>query len=242
MTDQREQLILDHLPSIRHIAFRFSAVLPPSVDIRDLVSEGVFGLLAAADRFDPSRGVKFKTYAETRIRGAILDSLRTMDWLPRSLRRRLKKFCLACNQMEQRLGRAPTEMELAAALNLGLADVRELMAIAAAKGEHAPELSDPLSCNEQAGCLIDRRNDALIRVQQAEMRAILAGAIRTLSTRERIVISLYYYDGLTMKEIGKVLGIKESRVSQYHARAKAKLYGRLRRQVSTDPRIWSTLE
>lgn len=241
---QRERLILEHLPTIKHIASRFSAALPPSMDLADLVGEGVFGLLSAADRFDPSRGVKFKTYAETRIRGAILDSLRNHDWVPRSLRRRFKKLNRAFNELEQRLGRPATESEISEELGIGIGELRRLAMLSQSASaclrnqshQHGAAMAEP-----EAIHIIDSRQDTLLRIHQGEMRSILADAIGKLPRRERLVISLYYYDELTMKEIGRVLGVKESRVSQFHSRAKSKLYSRLRKVLSADSLIWSIL-
>jgi RNA polymerase sigma factor FliA len=221
----QENLILEHLPGIKYIAARYSNALPPYVDIRDLVGEGVFGLLSAVDRYDPSRGVKFKTYAEPRIRGAILDSLRSLDWCPRSLRRKLKRMKRAARDLEQRFGRQPMDRELAEALGLGLEKTRKLrVLLTAAKEpleradmEHAPLTTE----------LIDSRMDALVFVEQRETQRVVARAIRSLPAKERLVVSLYYYDGLTMREIGEVLGVNESRVSQYHSRAKARLRRKL---------------
>ena len=222
----QEQLILRHLPDIRYIAARYSSALPPFVDVRDLVGEGVFGLLKAADRFDPARGVKFKTYAEARIRGAILDSLRGIDWVPRSLRRKLKRMKAAARDLEQELGRPPADRELAEALGMGLEKTRKLRVLLTTTTEPAERAGSehaPLSPQ-----LIDTRLDALVCVQQDEMRGILSRVIASLPARERLVVSLRYYDGMTMREIGAVLGVNESRVSQLHSRA----MDRLRRKLN----------
>jgi len=230
----RERLVLEHLSTIRHIAWRFTAALPSSMDLADLVGEGVFGLLSAADRFDPSRGVKFKTYAETRIRGAILDSLRNHDCIPRSLRRRLKKLNKAFNELEQRLGRPATESELSEEIGIGIKELHSLSALPrSAQGCQTHRFFGG-SANLEPTDIIDNTQDTLCRVHQLEMRDILADAIARLPRRERLVISLYYYDELTMKEIGTVLGVKESRVSQFHSRAKLKLHTRLRRILSKE--------
>jgi RNA polymerase sigma factor for flagellar operon FliA len=238
---QRERLILEHLPAIKHIASRFFAALPPFMDLADLVGEGVFGLLSAAERFDPTRGVKFKTYAETRIRGAILDSLRNHDWVPRSLRRKFKKLNRAFKELEQRLGRPATESEISEEIGIGIGELRRLAVLSQSasaclwnhRHQHEAANAEP-----EAIRVIDSRQDTLLRIHQSEIRNILADAIGKLPRRERLVISLYYFDELTMKEIGRVLGVKESRVSQFHSRAKSKLYSRLRKVLSPDPLIW----
>lgn len=232
--DRRERLILEHLPTIKHIASRFTAALPSSMDLADLVGEGVFGLLSAADRFDPSRGVKFKTYAETRIRGAILDSLRNHDCVPRSLRRRLKKLNRAFNELEQRLGRPATESEISEEIGIGIGELRRLCALSRPASGCRNQRCQGETAQFEATDVIDSTQDTLLRIQQLEMRNILADAIAKLPRRERLVISLYYYDELTMKEIGTVLGVKESRISQFHSRAKSKLHSRLRRVLSRD--------
>jgi RNA polymerase sigma factor FliA len=237
---RQEQLILEHLPGIKFIAARYSNSLPPYVDVRDLVGEGVLGLLTAAARFDPERGVKFKTYAESRIRGAILDSLRGLDWVPRSLRRKLKRLRSAAKELEQRLGRQAMDRELADALGIALEKTRKLRALSRTTRE--PAERDGTERAPLAPQLIDRRFDALVTIQQQEMQRIIARAIAGLPARERLVISLYYYDGLTMREIGGVLGVNESRVSQYHSQAKGRLCRKLNQALSADPRIWLSLE
>ena len=231
---RRERLILEHLPTIKHIASRFSAALPSSMDLADLVGEGVFGLLSAADRFDPSRGVKFKTYAETRIRGAILDSLRNHDWVPRSLRRRLKRLNRAFNELEQRLGRPATESEISQEIGIGIGELRRLSALSQLPSGCRNQRRYPDTTQFEAVEVIDSTQDTLLRIHQREIRDILSGAIARLPRRERLVISLYYYDELTMKKIGRVLGVKESRISQFHSRAKSKLHSRLRKILSRD--------
>jgi RNA polymerase sigma factor FliA len=236
---------LQHLPSVRHIASRFSAARPRFMEISDLIGEGIFGLLSAAERFDPSRGVKFKTYAEARIRGAILDSLRNHDWAPRSLRRRFKKLNRALKELEQRLGRSATESEISAEIGMEIGELHRLEAL------YQPEPAHPRSRNRQRGDskmepeavqIADVRHDALLGIHLREIRRLLADAIGKLPRKERLVISLYYYDELTMREIGRVLGVKESRVSQFHSKAKSKLYSRLKKVLTTDPLIWPTLE
>ncbi len=238
---QREQLILQHLASVRHIALHFSSALPRFMEVSDLVGEGIFGLLSAAERFDPSRGVKFKTYAETRIRGAILDSLRNHDWVPRSLRRRFKKLNRAFRELEQRLGRPATENEISEEIGIGIRELHRLSAFYQPQPECARSPCGKFKMfndESQATQLIDRSHDALLRIHQRELRALLADAIGKLPRRERLVISLYYYDELNMREIGSVLGVKESRVSQFHSKAKSKLYCRLKKVLTTDPLIW----
>ncbi len=229
---QREQLILEHLQTIRYIASHFSAMLPPSVELGDLVGEGVFGLLSAAERFDPARGVKFKTYAETRIRGAILDSLRNQDWLPRSERRRYKRLSRALKDLEQRLGRPASANEIFDEFGTALEEFRRLAALSKPLPEciwNSNHGSGTARVQPETTDFADCREDVLVRIHRDELSVILANAVAALPRRERVVISLYYYDELTMKEIGRVLGVKESRVSQFHSRAKARLHKHLKR-------------
>jgi len=237
---QKERLILEHLDTIRYIATRFSAVLPPCIEVGDLVGEGVFGLLSAAERYDPARGIKFKTYAEARIRGAMMDSLRNQDWLPRSLRRRYKRLSRRLKDLEQQLGRHATANDMLDHLGTPVEELRRLWVLPKPvpecvwNSDHGPGFAESRQDTAEPQ---DSREDALMQVQRGELSAILGDAIARLPRRERLVVSLYYYDDLTMKEIGRVLGVKESRVSQFHTRAKARLQRRLNRSLMADLRF-----
>jgi len=237
----REQLILEHLPQIKYIAHRISTKLPSHVELNDLVSAGVLGLLDAVEKFDPSRGVKFKTYAELRVKGAILDSLRNLDWAPRSLRKRSKDLEKTYKELEQRLGRPATDKEVSDELGITLDEFYEL--IDQIKGLNLGSFHD-LAPQED-----DRNGEPLVKYipdapqmdpffvfQKSELRDLLAGAIDTLPKKERLVVSLYYFDELTMKEIGKVLGVNESRVSQLHTKAMLRLRTKLRRVKEAENR------
>ncbi len=230
----RDALILEHLPQIKYIAHRISAKLPSHVELNDLVSAGVLGLLDAVEKFDPSRGVKFKTYAELRVKGAILDSLRNLDWAPRSLRKRSKDLEKVYKELEQRLGRPATDKEVSDELGIELDEFYEL--VDQIKGLNLG------SFHEMASQEDDRNSEPLIKYipdapqmdpffvfHKSEIRSLLGGAIETLPKKERLVVSLYYYDELTMKEIGKVLGVNESRVSQLHTKAMLRLRTKLRK-------------
>jgi RNA polymerase sigma factor FliA len=237
----REQLILEHLPQIKYIAHRISTKLPSHVELNDLVSAGVLGLLDAVEKFDPSRGVKFKTYAELRVKGAILDSLRNLDWAPRSLRKRSKDLEKTYKELEQRLGRPATDKEVSDELGITLDEFYEL--IDQIKGLNLGSFHD-LAPQED-----DRNGEPLVKYipdapqmdpffvfQKSELRDLLAVAIDSLPKKERLVVSLYYFDELTMKEIGKVLGVNESRVSQLHTKAMLRLRTKLRRVKQADNR------
>ena len=231
---ERDALILEHLPQIKYIAQRISTKLPSHVELNDLVSAGILGLLDAIEKFDRSRGVKFKTYAELRIKGAILDSLRNLDWAPRSLRKKSKDLERVYRDLEQRLGRPATEKEVCAEMEITL--------------EEFYELDDQIkglnigSFHELAGQDDDKNSDPLVKYvpdapqmdpffvcHKSEIQGILATTIDTLPKKERLVVSLYYFDELTMKEIGKVLGVNESRVSQLHTKAMLRLRTKLRK-------------
>ncbi len=237
--ETRDALILEHLPQIKYIAHRISAKLPSHVELNDLISAGVLGLLDAVEKFDPERGVKFKTYAELRVKGAILDSLRNLDWAPRSLRKRSKDLEKVYKELEQRLGRPATDKEVCDELGITLEEFFEL--VDQIKGLNLG------SFHEMASQEDDRNGEPLVKYvpdapqmdpffvyHKSEIRNLLAGAIDTLPKKERLVVSLYYYDELTMKEIGKVLGVNESRVSQLHTKAMLRLRNKLRKIKQDD--------
>ena len=203
---EREQLILDHLPQIKYIAQRISTKLPSHVELNDLVSAGALGLLDAIEKFDPTRGVKFKTYAELRIRGAILDSLRNLDWAPRSLRKKSKDLEKVYKELEQRLGRPASDKEVCDAMEITLDEFYEL--VDQVKGLTLSSFQDlgPQDDDRNSEPLVKYVPDApqmdpFFVFHKSEVRNILGGAIDTLPKKERLVVSLYYYDELTMKEI-----------------------------------------
>jgi RNA polymerase sigma factor for flagellar operon FliA len=217
----REQLILDHLPIVRFIARRIHARLPQHVLIEDLYSAGVVGLLDAVEKFDSSRENRFRTYAQFRIRGAILDSLRALDWGSRDLRQKGREVAQAIQVLTAKYDRPPSELEISQELKLGLPAYQELLR--ELRGLrigtlHSERYVD--SGEEQLVYLSSPpEGDPLFRYLSAEMREGLAAAILKLPDRERLVMTLYYYEESTMKEIGLILGVLESRVSQIHASA-----------------------
>jgi RNA polymerase sigma factor for flagellar operon FliA len=237
--EQREMLILEHLPQIKYIAQRISTKLPSHVELNDLVGAGVLGLLDAIEKFDPSRGVKFKTYAELRIKGAILDSLRNLDWAPRSLRKKSKDLEKVYRELEQRLGRPASDKEVCDEMEITLEEYYEL--IDQIKGLNLGSFQElaPHDDEKNSEPLVKYVPDApqmdpFFVFHKTEVRGILGGAIDTLPKKERLVVSLYYYDELTMKEIGKVLGVNESRVSQLHTKAMLRLRTKLRKVKDQD--------
>ena len=221
LTPEQEKVLLEHLPIVRFLARRIHERLPQHVDIEDLVSAGVVGLMDAFSKFDSTKKVQFRSYAQFRIRGAILDSLRTLDWSPRELRRKGRAVEEAIRVLTQRMGRAPGEGEIAAEMKLSLDEYQQLLGDL--KGLEIGTLH--MERNEDSGeeelSYIPGRpdEDPLFRCLRGELEGRLAEAIAELPDRERLVMTLYYYEEMTMREIGLALGVVESRVSQVHASA-----------------------
>ncbi len=222
---QRDQLLLEQLPTVRYIARRIHERLPQHVELDDLVSAGVVGLIDAFSKFDHSKQVQFKSYAQFRIRGAILDSLRTLDWSPRELRRKGRAVEEAIRSVTQKLGRVPADHEIAREMDLGLSEYQQLLG--ELKGLeigslHMERIED--SGDEEMAYIPGAPDeDPLFRCLQGEMKQRLADAIDNLPEKERMVLTLYYYEELTMKEIGLTLGVVESRISQIHSSAVVRL-------------------
>jgi RNA polymerase sigma factor for flagellar operon FliA len=221
----RDRLLLEHLPTVRYLARRIHERLPQHVDLDDLISAGVVGLIDAVAKFDQSKQVQFKSYAQFRIRGAILDSLRTLDWSPRELRRKGRAVEEAIRAVTQRLGRVPAEPEIAREMGLALGEYQQLLGdlkgleIGSLHMERMEDSGD----EELAYIPGSPDEDPLFRCLRGEMKQRLADAIGELPEKERMVLSLYYYEELTMKEIGLTLGVVESRVSQIHSSAVVRL-------------------
>jgi RNA polymerase sigma factor for flagellar operon FliA len=226
----RDELITECLPLVKFIAHRISARLPAHVEVDDLIHSGILGLMDAVKKFEPDRNVKFKTYAEQRIRGAILDGLRDLDWVPRSLRRKKKDIETAYHELEQRWGRAATDEEVAAHLGLPLEELQR--ALDDLKGVTLGTFMDAGENGEGENLISfvpdpDGENPHIL-LQAREVRTLLKSAVEKLPAKERFVIQLYYYDELTMKEIGTLLNITESRVSQLHTKSMLRLRGKLK--------------
>jgi len=222
---ERERMLLEHMPTVRYLARRIHERLPQHVELDDLVSAGAVGLIDAFSKFDHSKKVQFKSYAQFRIRGAILDSLRTLDWSPRELRRKGRAVEEAIRTLTQRLGRAPGEQEIAAELEIDLSDYQQLLGDLKGLeiGSLHVERSEDSGDEELAYIPGSPEDDPLFRCLQSEVRNRLASAIDALPEKERLVLTLYHYEGLTMKEVGSMLGVVESRVSQIHSSAVVRL-------------------
>jgi RNA polymerase sigma factor for flagellar operon FliA len=222
----REKLILDHVPLLKHLVGRMSFDLPSSVDRDDLFGYGMLGLIQAADSFEPGRGLKFSTYAFPKIRGAILDELRRADFLPRGRREKVRELDRAVAELEQRTGLAPTPEELAAHLGVPLDEVDEILLSAKSAG-HA-SLDEDVSETLFARLRDPRTDDPQDSAEFEELKGLLVEAIKQLPEQERTVVTLYYGEELLLREIAEVLDVTESRVSQIHTRA---LY-RLNRELT----------
>jgi RNA polymerase sigma factor for flagellar operon FliA len=230
--DARDKLIRHSAPLVKYVARGVATGLPASVDQADLVSYGMFGLIDALTKFEPGRGTKFKTYAIPRIKGAIIDELRAMDWVPRSIRFKAREIEKAHTDLESMLKRQPSAQEMAERLGISRRELHdvvsqisfvsvlaldELVSVGADRGEQV-SLIDTLA---------DRGIDPTSGVESQETRGLLAAAINELSEREKIVVTLYYFEGLTLAEIGEILGVTESRVCQIHTKAVGGLRGQL---------------
>lgn len=229
---QREKMILEHAPMIKYIANRIASRLPSHVDVDDLINSGVIGLIDALEKFDPTRGIKFKSYAESRIRGSILDNLRSLDWVSRSVRRKSRVLEQTFADLEKKLGRPATEEEVAEVMGMELEDLLKVMGeVNSVSLVYLDEvLNDDSGDKEQtlAEYLSNPDDEdpySLLAIQ--EIKESLTEGIDALPEKERLVLSLYYYEELTMKEIGKVLDVTESRVSQLHTQAILRLRGKL---------------
>lgn len=229
----RDRLLNNYLPLVKNVAGRMAAGFPKSVELNDLVNTGVIGLIEAFNNFDPERGVKFETFAVPRIRGAILDELRALDWVPRSTRAKARNIDRAVTKLENKLGRGPSDHELAAILDLSEDDL-----FSARKDLCFSSLLslDEMICREDDNRQVPRIEtvenrdtvDILETMELVELKSYMMHAISALTEQERLVVSLYYYEELTLKEIGEIMLISESRVSQIHTRAVSRLRGLIR--------------
>jgi RNA polymerase sigma factor for flagellar operon FliA len=229
----RDHLIVRYSPLVKFVAGRVSAGLPHTIEESDLVSYGMFGLIDAIDKFDTSRNIKFETYAITRIKGAIIDELRSIDWVPRSVRAKARSIERAYASLEGSLGRAPTDTEVAAELHISEADLQQIFGQISYVGIVA--LDEVVSAGRVGkperttlgDTIADPGNGPMAAFEVEEMKQILAGAINGLGEREKVVLTLYYYESLTLGQIGEVLGVTESRVCQIHTKAVLQLRSRL---------------
>ena len=225
----RERLILQYAPLVTMVANRVGAGLPSTVEQADLVSYGMFGLIDAIEKYETDRAVKFETYASARIRGAIIDELRAIDWIPRSVRTKARAVDRAYAELEAQLHRAPSEREVADHLEMGVGELRAVFTQLATVNVAA--LDDLIGGSAERGdslSLIDTLEDPASpdpagNVEAQETKVLLAQAIERLGEREKIVLVLYYYEGMTLAEIGRILGVTESRISQMHTAAMLRL-------------------
>ena len=230
----RDRLMLHYAPLVKYVAGRVGTGLPAHIDIADLVQSGIFGLVDAIEKFEPERGLKFETYAMQRIRGAILDELRSQDWVPRSVRGRARDVERALERLGNQLQRTPTDVELASELQISVGDLRDLYAqfqltSVVALDELTVGGAGTMSLAEMLPD--DTVDDPVAKLVDQDNRRQLAEAIAQLAERDRIVVTLYYFENLTLAEIGRVLGVTESRVCQLHTRAVLRLRTKLVEQV-----------
>jgi RNA polymerase sigma factor for flagellar operon FliA len=229
----RERLVVAYAPLVKYVAGRMASGLPSHVEEADLISYGLVGLINAIERFEPEREIKFETYAITRIKGAIIDELRSQDWVPRSVRARAREIERANQKLENRLQRAPTDQEMADELDMGVEDFQD--AILQISNSSIAALDELWTVSDASGDQVslldtiadDRAPDPSAVLDQTDLRDRVAEAISRLPEREKLVIALYYYENLTLREIGEVLGVTESRVSQLHTKAVLRLRSRL---------------
>jgi RNA polymerase sigma factor for flagellar operon FliA len=228
----RDRLILTYAPLVKYVAGRLGSGLPAHVDEGDLVSYGLLGLIGAIERYDPGRDIKFETYAIARIKGAIIDELRALDWVPRSVRSRAREIERAIAELEAKLGVAPTDEQIAEKIGISVDELEESLTDIARSSIAALDELWSVSGEGDQVSLMDTIEDETgprpeAALDETEMREALADAIARLPEREKLVVTLYYYEELTLREIGEVLGVTESRVSQLHTKAILRLKARL---------------
>ncbi len=227
--NNREQIIKDYVPLVKFVAHRIASRLPSHVELDDLINSGILGLMDAIEKFEPARNIKFKTYAELRVKGAILDGLRELDWVPRSLRRKKKDIEVAYHSLEQQMGRAATDEEVAAHLGVPLEELhKNLDELKGVTLGTFVEVGEDGEGESLISFVPDPdAEDPHQTFQASEIKEILKDAMEVLPKKEKFVVQLYYFDELTMKEIGTLLNITESRVSQLHTKAMLRLRGKL---------------
>ena len=229
--EERQRLILENLPQVRLIARRIQGRLPENVSLEDLVSTGVLGLIAAVDNFDPSHNVKLKTYAEYKIRGAILDSLRSLDWAPRQKRKRAKQIEAAIATAEQRLQHSPTEDEIASQLEIPLEEYHQWLVEVCGLNVASLESAGTQMGHDMLRLNSGEHGDLPSTIlERSELGRLLAKGINAIPEMERVVLSLYYQEELTLREIAQVVNLHESRISQLKSQAILRLRGHLAQQ------------
>ena len=231
--ENTEQIVIEYSPMIKYVANRIALRLPPHIEVDDLISVGAIGLMDAIEKYDPTRGAKFKTYAEFRVRGSILDELRSLDWVPRSVRQKASNLDAVSSKLQSKLGRPPEDEEIAKEMGVTLEEFFNTLN----ETRNMPLLSlEDLGITRDSGdkqSLLDTLegkgdHDPQTQMRLTELKTLIAEAIDSLPEKERLMVSLYYYEELTMKEIGEVLGITESRISQIHSKAVYRLRTKLK--------------
>jgi len=232
-TEARDSLILNFSPLVKYVAGRVAVGLPSNVEQSDLISYGIFGLIDAIEKYEPARGIKFETYAISRIRGAIMDELRAIDWVPRSVRFKAREVEKAYVELENTLKRPPSDEEIAGEMGISKDDLAGIYSQLSTVSLVA--LDEMMAVDSERGgktSLVETLEDTRApspqeSVESEEMKVILAQSINTLPEREKIVITLYYYEGLTLSQIGEVLGVTESRICQMHTKAVLAMRGKI---------------
>jgi RNA polymerase sigma factor FliA len=234
---EREKLLLEHLPQVQYVARRIHGRLPPQVPLEDLVHAGILGLMDAVRKYDPTKNVQLKYYAEFRIRGAILDSLRLVDWSPRALRRQARRMELAISQCKARFGRDPSDTEIAAEMQISLATLQRLQGDLRGLdiGSLQADADEPGEREISQARAEATEEDPYHQAVRSETKRLLEQAIGELPGREREVLALYHFQEMTMKQVGAMMRIGESRVSQIHTSALLRLRGRLAGTLSALP-------
>jgi RNA polymerase sigma factor for flagellar operon FliA len=237
VTEERNALICEHLPLVRQVAQRFYVGSSSPIEMNDLVQYGVIGLIDATEKFDAARGTSFHSYARFRIKGSILDGLRHIDFVPRSVRRKRRELLAATQRVEQVTGGAAKDRDIAKELGIDAEELRQLRETVQGISMSSVEEMTDRGCEVEltdAICRNGNETSPEADAEQLEMKGILAGAIDELPEKERLVLSLYYFDNCTMREVGDVLGVTESRVSQLHAKAVKRLQCRLREPLGME--------
>jgi RNA polymerase sigma factor for flagellar operon FliA len=237
--ENTEQIVKEYSPMIKYVANRIAMRLPPHIEVDDLISVGAIGLMDAIEKYDPTRGAKFKTYAEFRVRGSILDELRSLDWVPRSVRQKASNLDAVSSKLQSQLGRLPEDEEIAKEMGVTLEEFFNTLN----ETRNMPLLSlEDLGIARHSGdkqSLLDTLegkgdHDPQTQMRLTELKTLIAEAIDSLPEKERLMVSLYYYEELTMKEIGEVLGITESRISQIHSKAVYRLRTKLKSLIAEE--------
>ncbi|SMC19365.1 RNA polymerase, sigma 28 subunit, SigD/FliA/WhiG [Desulfacinum hydrothermale DSM 13146] len=230
----REEAILKYYDLVKYTAYRLAARLPDNVCVDDLFNAGVIGLMDALDKFDPAQSVSFENYAKIRIRGAMLDEIRSLDWVPRSLRQKSAELEKTCANLEQRLGRFPEDEEIAREMAISLDEYHQLLDSLKGISFLPEDLNEYISENREAAHLATAPDEVFNQIHRSELQKIVAECIEGLTEKEKVVLSLYYFEELTMKEVGAVMGYTESRISQIHTKAILKLRTRLSKRLKEE--------